>query len=306
MKIVIVANPVSGRGQARRHGEALGALLADHGHEVVTVASEQGASSGWLSSHLSGADAVAVVGGDGTVRSVASTVAEASVPLVHVPRGNENLFARELGMGPRLEDTLALIEGGTRRPVDMAAAGGHVMLLMASIGFDAEIVSDVASRRRDRVSNWHYIRGGLRVLGRWRPPRLTVRVDGEQVVSEQPGWVVISNASRYGGRINPAPMARMDDRHLDLTFFRASSALQHLAWMVRCRAGRQAGREGYVHVPAHRDITISCSEPSRWQLDGDPPPDPGPDRLTELSVALLPQPLHVLAPPTPPPDHRLA
>ena len=134
MRVVIVANPVSGRGRARKRSAALAAVLESRGHETVLVASEPRDATEWLPCHLAGADAVAAVGGDGTVRSVSKVLAEARIPIVHVPQGNENLFARSQGMGRQLADTVASIEDGERHFVDMAEANGQAMLLMASIG----------------------------------------------------------------------------------------------------------------------------------------------------------------------------
>jgi len=293
--VLIIANPVSGQGRARRHGAALADVLAGRGHAPNCVASQPICATQWLPRHLESADAVVVVGGDGTVRSVAQVVAQSGVPLVHAPQGNENLFARSLGMGPHLEDSVRLIESGTRRVIDVGVAGGHAMLLMASIGLDAEIVADVAAHRRASVSNWHYLTACARTLPGWRPAEVTVQVDGELVVPPQRGWAVVSNAAMYGGAINPAPMARMDDGLLDMTFFRASSALEMLAWLVRCRLGRQLGAPGFVHRRVREQVVITPAEPVRWQLDGDPPPDAA---LTgHLEVAIGERPLTVLMPP---------
>ncbi|MDP7070942.1 MAG: diacylglycerol kinase family protein [Phycisphaerales bacterium] len=297
MRVVIVANPVSGRGRARNRAAVLAALLEARGHEPVLVASEPRDASEWLSSCLGGADVVAAVGGDGTVRSMASVLAAAGVPLVHVPQGNENLFARSQGMGRRLTDTIALIENGEPHRIDMAEANGSAMLLMASIGFDAEVVADVAARRRDRVSNWRYLRAAFGTLRRWTPPELTVSVDGDQIVSARPGWVVVSNAREYGGRLDPAPMAVMDDRRLDVTFFPASSATQIVRWLIRCRMGWQVGAAGFVHRTAGSEVEIRSPDPVRWQLDGDPPPAGGPEAVQGLRVRLASRQLTVLRAP---------
>src|SRR5205085_837823 len=45
-----------------------------------------------------GAEVVAVAGGDGTIRTAASVLAETGVALLPVPAGTRNHFARELGI----------------------------------------------------------------------------------------------------------------------------------------------------------------------------------------------------------------
>jgi diacylglycerol kinase family enzyme len=214
--------------------------------------------------------------------------------MVHVPQGNENLFARSLGMGHRLEDSLALLESGEETLIDVGCVDGKAMLLMASIGLDAEIVSDVALNRGNQVSNLDYLRACLRNLHGRRPPQMTIVVDGEPVIAGQRGWVVVSNASEYGAQVNPAPMARLDDQLLDMTFFRASSGVEVFAWMARCRAGRQVGASGFVHRRSACSVVITTSEPTRWQLDGDPPPDGASPKTDRLSISIWNRGLPVL------------
>ena len=296
MRILIVANPVSGRGRSRKRSDALRALLTQRGHDSTIVASARTDARTWLSPHLKDVDVVAVVGGDGTVRSVAAAVAHAGIPLVHVPSGNENLFARALGMGSDIADTVRIIETGEHKLIDIGLVEEEAMLLMTSIGWDADIVANVATSRRDQVSNWDYVRAAMLRLQNWQPPLLTVTVDDELLVDRQRGWIVVSNASEYGGRVNPAPMACMDDRLLDVTFFRASSTLELMSWMLRCRFARQVSAPGFVHRRAASSVCISSAVPVRWQLDGDPPPSSSSSRTEHLSISLSDLRLPVLVP----------
>ena len=278
MHVLIVSNPISGAGKATRHAQRLADQLMLRGHHVSHINSEPQAASVWLAPVLAGADRVAVVGGDGTVRSVALVIADAGLPMVHVPQGNENLFARTLGMPGDVDGSIALIEHGERAEVDIALANGHAMLLMASIGADAAVVARVAAERANHVSHMHYVWASMKCFLS-TPPRLTIRVDGELVVPGQRGWVVVSNSPHYGARINPAPMASMQDGLLDLTFFRASSGPEVLNWMVRCRFGLHRTAPGFVHRQVKDEVLIEYAEPAHWQLDGDPPPETGPSPL---------------------------
>ncbi len=83
--------------------EVSGALVA-RGHAVELIASEPGDASVWLGGKGAGVDVVAVVGGDGTVRSVAGVVADAKCAILHVPRGTGNFVARGVGMSGGVTD----------------------------------------------------------------------------------------------------------------------------------------------------------------------------------------------------------
>jgi diacylglycerol kinase family enzyme len=177
--------------------------------------------------------------------------------------------------------------------VDVATANGETMLLMASVGLDAEIVAEVAARRGGSVSNWLYVRAAIACARRCAPPRCTVVVDGDEVVSGESGWCVVANSREYGGRINPAPMAQMDDRVLDVVFFPASTSIGVLRWMSRCRRGTQVGHAGLVHRAAASDVEIVLDEPAVFQIDG----DSGGAAVGRLKVSLWEKRLTVLVPP---------
>lgn len=269
MRIAIVFNPVSGVGGARVLAQAVSDAISGRGHAVELVASERGDAAQWLGAQCEGVDVLAVVGGDGTLRSVAQVAANAGCAVLHVPGGNENLFARGLGMSDDIDSVMASIEHGTRSEVDMATVNGETMLLMASVGLDAEIVAQVAARRGDSVSHWTYVRAALTCARRCAPPRCTVIVDGQDVVRDTTGWVVVANSPEYGGRVNPAPMAIMNDHTLDVVFFPASGSLGVLRWMNRCRRQRQLRHPDFVHTVAAQDVNIVLAEPAVFQIDGD-------------------------------------
>lgn len=295
MHVIVVFNPISGRGAGRHHAAAIGEVLAERGHVAELVPSETGDAARWLGERLASVDTVVVVGGDGTVRSVAGVVADSDAAVVHVPSGNENLFARHFGMSADPGEVVATVERGQRWNVDMAAANGETMLLMASVGLDAEIVAEVAARRGDSVSNWLYVRSAIACARRCTPPQCTIVVDGEEVVSNARGWCVVANSPEYGGRVNPAPMAKMDDGLLDVVFFPACSSLGVLRWMNRCRRGRQMQHGDVVHAIARRDVEVTLGEPAVFQIDGDAGGDGG--VVSSVSVSRLEKRLAVNVPP---------
>src|SRR5918995_167591 len=87
--VALLANPESGRGEAREAER----LLQEHGAELrrFTLARAGEAAE-------SGASRIVVAGGDGSIGCAAQAAARAEVPLVVVPVGTANDFARALGI----------------------------------------------------------------------------------------------------------------------------------------------------------------------------------------------------------------
>jgi diacylglycerol kinase family enzyme len=90
----------------------------------------------------SGADALAMAGGDGSQAIVAAIAAERGLPYACIPAGTRNHFALDLGVDR--DDVVgaldAFVEGGERR-VDLADVNGQVFVNNVSLGLYADAVA---------------------------------------------------------------------------------------------------------------------------------------------------------------------
>lgn len=266
--VPILFNPISGAGRGERAAHALAAALGEAGYASETLPTRPEPGDAWLDGPLDGAAALVVVGGDGAVRAVAGAAIRTGTPLYHVPRGTANLFAGLFGMDRRPATLLAALERGAVQWVDACQAAGEPFLLMASVGFDAEVVHDLAARRGDSISYRSYAAPIARQLKRWAPMSVSVSIDGRPLPpGEAAGTVVAANAPCYAFGLNPAPDADMTDGLLDVVALPTPTRRSVLAWMVRLRLrlGRPAAHRGAA-------VEIRCDRQARLQLDGDPGP----------------------------------
>jgi diacylglycerol kinase family enzyme len=98
----------------------------------------------------SDADALGMAGGDGSLGTVAAVAVERDLPLVPIPFGTRNHFARDLGLD--VDDPLAALDafGGQERRVDVGRAGDRLFLNNVSLGLYAELVHRREKHRRRR------------------------------------------------------------------------------------------------------------------------------------------------------------
>ncbi len=247
------------------------------GHDVIVSHTRKESTAqpgGWLDVMLKGMDLLVVAGGDGAVRMAGGPSSRAGVPLYHYPFGTENLFAREFGMDREVATLLKAIEKWDIRAVDMGLANGEVFLLMASLGFDAEVVHELAKTRGKSISHLSYIRPIWKQLGSWRPAAFEIAVDGTPInPNNLPGFVVIANCKQYGARVNPAGRANMADGVLDVAFFPSPTRLHLVGWVIRCLLGMQF-RDRRLIYRTGQTVAVHGSSDCRYQLDGDPAGDP--------------------------------
>jgi diacylglycerol kinase family enzyme len=96
-----------------------------------------------------GANSLAVAGGDGSVAAVAAVAVERDLPLVVLPTGTLNHFARDLGLDlARPLRALDAFDAGHReRRVDVGRINGRPFINNVSLGVYAAMLGDPAYRR---------------------------------------------------------------------------------------------------------------------------------------------------------------
>ncbi len=296
MRAVILVNPNAGTGRAVRIGGAIDHALRSAGHErtLRTISLDPTLGAG----DLAGADALIVVGGDGTVHHAAQLAIDSGVPLYHAASGNENLFAREFAMRPDPESVVNALEQGRGRLADLARCNGVSFLLMCSVGPDASVIRRMTRARRRPTGHLAYTLPVIAEAFRPYIPRLSVHVDGEPLVEARRGLVVVANCRQYAMRVDPCQSASMFDNRLDVVFLPCATSLGAVRRLIQCRARAQA-RSGAIAVGAGESIRIQIegADPI-CQLDGEAPrrnsPADGAPALTcEVSQGVLP----VLVPP---------
>ncbi|WEV65426.1 diacylglycerol kinase family protein [Bifidobacterium sp. ESL0764] len=121
-----------------------------------------------------GANVLVAVGGDGTVRTVASAISGTGHTLGIIPIGTGNLFARNMGIPvDDINAALAIATSHGERMVDMGRMAlldrpdddhAHAFLIIAGIGFDADMINDTDPELKKSISWLAYFSGGMKHL----------------------------------------------------------------------------------------------------------------------------------------------
>jgi diacylglycerol kinase (ATP) len=206
-----------------------------------------------------------VFGGDGTVHRHLGALVKLGLPVLVVPAGSGNDFARALALY-RVSDSLAAWRrfasgGGNVRTIDLGLitpldpAGkaplppGRYYACVAGVGLDAQI-----SRRANALPRWLRAHGGYALslpgalLG-FRPFHLKLSTPqnddaaGEfPLRSQQPVTAaVFANTPVYGGGMRIAPRAKMADGQLDVCVIRDIAKLKLLGVFLSVYFGRHLG-----------------------------------------------------------------
>ncbi|MGO4597659.1 diacylglycerol/lipid kinase family protein [Terrabacter sp. 2RAF25] len=192
--LTVVYNPVKVE-DVESAKELVAKAAARHGWEdpswIETTAEETGEMQG-REAVRSGAQVVASLGGDGTVRAVATALVGTDVALGLLPGGTGNLLARNLGLPiDSLEHAVDVMMGGSDRRIDVGlvrsgdslsaiGAGSRtsagprsdeprhddedVFLVMTGLGFDGEVMADTNEKVKAVVGWAAYVGSAAKKL----------------------------------------------------------------------------------------------------------------------------------------------
>ncbi len=147
----LIINRWSGDGKAEQFG--LSAAARRVGIRVIML--ERGDDLARLAHDAisSGADAIGMAGGDGSLSLVAAVAAERRVPFFSVPVGTRNHFALDLGLDR--DDPVAALEAlrdGEEILIDYAVAGGRPFLNNVSFGVYAQALHRDGYRKEKELT----------------------------------------------------------------------------------------------------------------------------------------------------------
>lgn len=229
-KIILIGNPVAGRGAAGRIARAVD-IIKRRGFNVQLMLTGKKGDAELFSKEISKDQSevpdtqplplIIAAGGDGTYNEVINGIAYTGIPMAILPLGTTNVLARELNIPEVMEKALDIALGGKVQNVcigkiTLREHNGHdsnseltrYFLLMAGIGFDGEAVYGIKSRIKRYSGKGAYIWSGLKTFISWNPDRLTFNIDGKLCEGYS---AIICNAAKYAGDFKVAPDAKLHE-----------------------------------------------------------------------------------------------
>lgn len=265
--VLIIGNPVAGKGKTAAKVDVLVKLLRSRNHRVEVFLTEKpGDASNRAREIDAWSDRIVVAGGDGTVNEVVNGLKEPfSIPLIHFATGTANQLAKHLKVPKNPADVAALIENGCTQMIDMGIVGQHRFLLQTSAGFDALITKVLADHPKVGSGYLAYLMPILRAVRRYGLNDVDVEIDGGTPIRSR--GVIITKVSYYGGVFVFARNASLQAGVFDICLFLEKKLWVHLCsflaallrltpytpWIARARGTR---------------VRVDAASPIAVQIDG--------------------------------------
>ncbi len=234
--------------------------------------------------------ALIAVGGDGTMREVADGLVGSDLPMIVWPTGTENLLAKSFGFRAEAELTLACLTGGRTIPMDVGLVNGRSFLVVAGVGFDAEVVERLVRLRMGHITHLTYAGPLWRTFWEHRFPWCRVLSEG-QLLWEGRGLVFVGNLPRYSLGLRITRDARHDDGLLDVCMFPCRGRLKLIGHSLRAIARRHVEHGGVRYARLGR-VRVESPSTVPVQLDGEL------SGGLPIEVTIRPAAIRLLVPPT--------
>lgn len=267
-RAALIFNPKSGRQTAQRLWPQLESILRGGGFDVEPLPTAGPGDATRLARRMVDAgdrEVVFALGGDGTLREVASGLVGSDVALGPIPGGTANVLTLALDIPRKPLAAAAALADGHERQMDVGTAGEHLFLMMVSGGLDARVMSRQNSDMKRRFGALAVAFSGLKHWWRYPYQDIELRIEGEPV---RVTFFSASNIRQYGGPFRLAPEADYADGMLDVVLFRGRGR-----WVVPLLAldiflGRHLRRKD-LEIRKVQALEILGPLPDGLQVDGD-------------------------------------
>lgn len=265
--IVLLVNPVAGRGAAQRQAQLVQRALATIGvverHDTRGPGDEARIAR---DAAVRNARVLAVVGGDGSVSHAARGLIESNshTPLAIFSAGTGNDFAKSLDAPAHdIDAMVARITSGHTRTVDVGFVDDVPFVNAAGFGFDVDVLERMRTPGRLRGTA-AYVGTALGALFGYRGFRAHLRDEADRAHV----MLVFANGRHFGGAFHIAPTALLDDGKLDVVSIGDGSTLRRLAIFAKALKGAHLGEVEILHERIER-CRVSFAAPPAFEADGE-------------------------------------
>ncbi|MFY9561662.1 MAG: diacylglycerol kinase family protein [Terriglobales bacterium] len=228
------------------------------------------------------ADAILIFGGDGTIHRHLPALVRLKLPVLVVPAGSGNDFARSLNLHSIADSVNAWrtfeTGSGNTRAIDLGTItecrdGGtrHYFSCVAGCGLDSAV-----ARKANRMPRWLRRHGGyalglIPTILNFSPLTLRLDIQDGTMAGKLAKPVLLAafaNTPFYGDGMRVAPHARMDDGKLDLCLINPLNRLKLLSLFPSVYFGRHLAIEEVEYSQTER-VRVETEQPAEIYADGE-------------------------------------
>ncbi len=275
MKILLIYNPFSAHGRARRLLPQIQKIFIEKGIDLDVKLTKYPTNATEIAREIdfSQYDGIAAGGGDGTLFEVINgyfrNKGAGSIPLGVLPVGTGNAFAKDLKLdNTKWIEAIDIMAANKTRKVDVGlfktAKNEYYFINILGLGFVSDVTKTALSLKV--FGNVSYLLGVLYQTIFLKNHKLRIEIDGK-ILERENIFVEISN-TRYTSNFLMAPDAQFDDGLLDITLLGKLSRIKLLQSLPKVFTGEHVHLDEVETFKA-KEMTVETDVPKILTPDGE-------------------------------------
>ncbi|WP_409418899.1 diacylglycerol kinase family protein [Marinomonas sp. RS-M-Aa-14] len=299
----LIANPVSGSRQWEEQQDVILRYLSAYFNVTVkTTTPEINGTDLAKQAVKASPDMIIACGGDGTVTEVAAAMVGTHIKLGIIPFGTANALSHvlcgTLSKVASLETICLNLIDGCEQRIDTATCNGELMLLLAGVGFEQQMIEKADREKKNTSGQLAYLKGLWEAVGQNEVHEFSVQLNDEAPFTIKTPSLTIANAAPVTTLLAQGKgVPNIMDGELDLTWLDPDRMqILNLAELAMLGMGDKnedsesvEGNNGIFHRSAQR-VTVDISQVGHYVIDGET------REAKTLEVVVRPQSLSVIVP----------
>jgi len=311
--ILVIYNPIAGRGRVKKNWPDVQQGLIDAGIEFDVAATSAPLEAVTLAEKAATKySTVIAVGGDGTVHEVVNGLLRASsegetIALGVVPLGNGDDFAKmippQTTIGGKVYDWHVAIEKITKGQTKLFDVGRMSVNQLSSkqdnkpqyfmngmdIGFGAQAALNFTKVPSFLTGIAAYLAAIMKTLIDYHIPNVSIQIDDQKAFEQSTTMTAITNGRCFGSGFWVCPEAQVDDGLLDVMVTQSVGRLKILRLIPKIMKGTHVNEPILKNYRARR-VVIKSQQPLVVEADGEIPYP----QTRHLEVQILDKKLRVI------------
>jgi len=269
-KLLLVVNPISGRGIIKDHLLAIIQRLSLAGYEVSVYPTKAKGDAITKMEVANQYDLIIASGGDGTLNEVITglVVADVDTPIGYLPAGTTNDFASNLNIPKNVYKALDICLNGNLLSIDIGQFNNRYFTYVAAFGAFTDVSYETPQTRKNLLGGFAYLIEGLLKLSTIQSYNCKITY-GDHQLEDQYILGLISNSDSLAGLKNVfGNSADLNDGLFEVTLIRAPKSIVDIHRILTDFLNKKYDPD-YVDVFRTNTITIESDEELKWTLDGE-------------------------------------
>ena len=292
MKHLFIVNPAAGKGKTINYITKIHEIFTTIKEEYfIEITEKPGHAIEIVKKYVAKGDyRIYSIGGDGTLNEVLNGMVGTNSSLGIIPAGTGNDFIRSVKKFSHHEDILQRTIFSKEKLLDLARVNGRYYLNIASVGLDAEIAYN--AKRFKQIpyipGQLAYFLGIFTMVFKYKSQEMNILIDNKKLYIDTL-LLAVANGRFYGGGMQVAPKADLEDGLFDICHIRDVSIIRRLFLFPRLIKGKHESIEQVTFYKVEKVVLQSATEIS-LNVDGEI------FREKEFIFELMPKAIKIIVP----------